>query len=238
MKLTAKMHNQAAVSFHDAIASRWEDEYKSPAFELRLTVISALTPGELRGQTWMDAGCGTGTISRWLAAERGASVLAIDGSANMLAHALGAEGVEYRKADVVCTGFPAASFDGIVCSSVLEYLVSPEAALKEFYRLLKPGGVLLASVPNRAMSVRIPLKLVYWLTRPLGRARCFTYLDHSKHSYSAVQFGDLLRRSGFDVERVVEYSRFVLPFGIPASRSGILIMALSRRLQPVRTTQG
>lgn len=223
------MHNQAAISFHDTLASRWEDEYKSKDFGARIAVISELIPAQLPGQKWMDAGCGTGTIARWLAAERGASVLAIDGSDNMLAHAAEAERVEYRQADIVCTGFPDESFDGIVCSSVLEYLVSPESTLKEFHRLLKPGGVLLASVPNGAMSVRIPLKLVYWLTRPLGKRRRVAYLDHSRHCYSGAQFSNLLGRTGFSAERMVEFGRFVLPLGIPASRSGILIMAFTRK---------
>jgi 2-polyprenyl-6-hydroxyphenyl methylase/3-demethylubiquinone-9 3-methyltransferase len=225
------MHNQAAISFHDTLASRWEDEYKSKAFAERIASISGLIPDTLQGQKWLDAGCGTGTISRWLVAERGAVVLAIDGSDGMLAHAPAAKGVEYRRADIIDTGLSSESLDGIVCSSVLEYLASPEAALREFHRLLKPGGVLLASVPNGAMSIRIPLNLVYWITRPLGSKRRVAYLDHSKHCYSAGQFEQTLRRSGFAVEQMVKFGRFVLPFGIPGSRSGILIMALSRKSQ-------
>jgi 2-polyprenyl-6-hydroxyphenyl methylase/3-demethylubiquinone-9 3-methyltransferase len=223
------MHNQAAVSFHDTLADRWEDEYKSKAFSERLAAISDLLPGQLRGQKWLDAGCGTGTIARWLAAERGAAVLALDGSENMLAHAAPSEGVEYRNADIVCTGLPAENFDGIITSSVIEYLDSPELALKEFHRLLKPGGFLLASVPNGAISIRVPLKSIYWMTRLCGKRRCFAYLDHSKHSYSTAEFGSVLRRIGFAVERMVEFGRFVAPFGMPVSRSGILLMALTRK---------
>jgi len=223
------VHNPAAVSFHDTLAGTWEEEYKSEAFGQRLAVIAELAPRKLHGQRWMDAGSGTGTISRWLAAERGASVVAIDGSRNMIAHATCADRVEYRVGDIVSTGLPDESFDGIVCSSVLEYLLSPESALKEFRRLLKPGGLLLVSVPNGALSVRLPLKLIYWLTRPLGKRRRVAYLDHSKHSYSTTQLEGTLSRGGFAVERMVKYGRFVLPFGIPASRSGILIMALTRK---------
>ncbi len=222
--------NQTAISFYDGLASRWEDEYKSDIFAVRLQVLSGLIPEDLHGQTWLDAGCGTGTISRWLAGERGASVFAIDGSDRMLSHAQPARGVEYRKADIMQTGLPDGSCDGIVCSSVLEYLPFPEAALQEFRRVLKPGAVLLASVPNRALSVQIPLMLIYWLTRPLRTRRRFAYLDHSKHSYSATQFSAALRSSGFAAERVVEYGRLALPFGITVSSAGTLFMALARKL--------
>jgi ubiquinone/menaquinone biosynthesis C-methylase UbiE len=223
------MENQSVISFHDALARQWEAKYKSPGFGVRLRVISELIAGDLRGQRWLDAGCGTGTISRWLAAERGASVLAVDGSDRMLAHASRAESVEYLKADIVRTGLPSATFDGIVCSSVLEYLPSPDLALKEFHRLLKANGTLVASVPNRAASVRVPLKLVYWLTRPLGKRRCLTYLDHSRHRYTATQFSLLLQRHGFASERMIEYGELELPFGVRVSISGILIMALTQK---------
>ena len=42
--------------------------------------------------------------------------------------------------------FPAKSFDVIVCSFGLAFLRCPEETLKEFYRLLKPGGSLVLSV--------------------------------------------------------------------------------------------
>jgi ubiquinone/menaquinone biosynthesis C-methylase UbiE len=223
------LDNRAAISFHDGLASCWENEYKSDIFRVRLQVLSSLIPAVLRGQTWLDAGCGTGTIARWLAAERGASVVAVDGSDKMLSHAVPAQGVEYRNADVVRTGLPDQSCDGVVCSSVLEYLPEPEVALKEFHRILKPGGFLLASVPNRALSVRIPLNLIYWLTRPLGARRRFAYLDHSKHSFSAEQFKAVLDRNGFVPERVINFGRLGLPFRIKVSSAGTLLMGMARK---------
>jgi glycosyltransferase involved in cell wall biosynthesis/SAM-dependent methyltransferase len=40
------------------------------------------------------------------------------------------------------------SFDGAVCIEVLEHLYDPKFAVMEMYRVLKPGGLLIASVPN------------------------------------------------------------------------------------------
>lgn len=42
---------------------------------------------------------------------------------------------------------PDASFDAILCTEVLEHIPYPNEAIKEFARLLKPGGVLLVTVP-------------------------------------------------------------------------------------------
>jgi len=40
-----------------------------------------------------------------------------------------------------------ASFDSAICTAVLEHLEEPELALRECYRVLKPGGVAIYSVP-------------------------------------------------------------------------------------------
>ena len=40
-----------------------------------------------------------------------------------------------------------ASFDSAICTAVLEHLEEPEQALAECYRLLKPGGSVIYSVP-------------------------------------------------------------------------------------------
>ena len=70
---------------------------------------------------------------------------------------------EFRQIKDICeTGLPDATFDGVVCSSVLEYVSDPRAALVELWRLLKPNGLLLVSVPNAHPIARWPT-----LTKPL-----------------------------------------------------------------------
>lgn len=41
-----------------------------------------------------------------------------------------------------------AYFDAVVCSEVFEHLYDPLAAAKEIYRVLRPGGVIVATVPH------------------------------------------------------------------------------------------
>lgn len=49
--------------------------------------------------------------------------------------------------DIIAIPEPNSSFDVILCSEVLEHLPDPLAALSEFQRLLKPGGILILTAP-------------------------------------------------------------------------------------------
>lgn len=60
-----------------------------------------------------------------------------------------------KKIDIVCdiTNIPQPdkSFDVILCSEVFEHLPDPLSALKEFSRLLKPGGILIVTAPFNSL---------------------------------------------------------------------------------------
>ena len=50
------------------------------------------------------------------------------------------------------------SFDVILCLDVLEHLVSPDKVVSYLHKLLVPGGIIIASIPNiRHISVLFPL---------------------------------------------------------------------------------
>lgn len=49
--------------------------------------------------------------------------------------------------DIAAIPRPDASFDAVLCSEVFEHLPEPLLALKEFSRLLKPGGTLIVTAP-------------------------------------------------------------------------------------------
>lgn len=51
---------------------------------------------------------------------------------------------------------PDASFDAILCSEVMEHLPHPNLAIKEFSRLLKPGGILLITAPFCSLTHQAP----------------------------------------------------------------------------------
>lgn len=203
------------VAYHGSLADGWERRYRKRSFQMRETVLEKALQGKnLAGTLWLDAGCGTGTLARCLAA-RGCSVLGVDAAPEMVAAAKQSLQPETRcdRLSFVCVSTIASlalddgSLDGILCSSVLEYLPDPRVCLTEFARVLKPGGMLLVSVPNRNSAARRLQLASHRLGSLLGQSWC-KFLDYSRHQYSRREFGRLLAQNGFKGERVV-------PFGGP-----------------------
>ncbi|GAA1483791.1 class I SAM-dependent methyltransferase [Brachybacterium fresconis] len=106
--------------------------------------------GEVHGRRVLDAGAGSGvTIEDLL--DGGASVVGIDGSAQMLrlARERVGDGAELIVADLGAPlPFDDGAFDDVVCSLTLHNLRDWDAPLTEFRRVLKPGGRLLLSVEH------------------------------------------------------------------------------------------
>ena len=96
----------------------------------------------------LDVGCGKGNFGEALKHSRQIEVwglepvtAAVAEAATKLDHVI--EGIFSPDADL-----PPASFDAIIFNDVLEHLLDPAAALRLAHTLLKPGGVVVASIPN------------------------------------------------------------------------------------------
>jgi ubiquinone/menaquinone biosynthesis C-methylase UbiE len=212
-----------AVYMHSLSAGQWESNYTKRAFSVRKGILQELlATSDISGQSWLDAGCGTGTLARLLAAEKGCRVLGVDASEEMIANCPPTPNTEFRHIGDICqTGLPDGAFDGVLCSSVLEYVSNPRVALTELRRVLKPNGLLVISVRNSDPIAWLPARSVYWLTRWLGPWRLCRYLDCSKHSFSESDFRSLLNRCGFRVEAIRSYGGVR---GVPVLGRGTLMM--------------
>jgi SAM-dependent methyltransferase len=83
--------------------------------------------------------------------------------------------------------FRAASFDGVFAGELIEHLAEPRRGLAEFRRVLRPGGTLILTTPNRRRLANV----VDGSERPLSP-------DHlSELSFDEVR--ELLRAEGFEV---------------------------------------
>jgi ubiquinone/menaquinone biosynthesis C-methylase UbiE len=224
-----------AVAYHRELAIGWDQRYKKPAFKARLRAFEECLAGhDLNGQDWLDAGCGSGTLARHLF-EAGANVLGVDAAEEMIALAREFTSPDVARLDVArldvarhdvarhdqrsrqlrfehiatIAKLPLAdqSLDGILCSSVLEYVPDPEACLAEFARVLRPRGLLIASVANRNSLARRAQVATHRLGRILQQRWC-AFLDYSHNEYTAASLRDFLKGHGFSTANVI-------PFGSP-----------------------
>jgi SAM-dependent methyltransferase len=97
----------------------------------------------------LDAGCGPGSITLGLAAAVAPGLVSgVDVDASALdaarksAREAACENAEFREASVFALPFESATFDAVFCHAVLQHLPEPAAALAEFARVLRPGGVI------------------------------------------------------------------------------------------------
>jgi SAM-dependent methyltransferase len=105
------------------------------------------------GRDVLDAGCGAGYGTALLHGGGARSTLGVDVSPHAIetARATAAAGARFEVGDIERLDVPDDSFDLITCFEVIEYVEHPELALDELRRVLRPGGVLLFSSPNRGV---------------------------------------------------------------------------------------
>ncbi len=199
-------HVTNAVSYHEKLAGGWSAAYAHGGFHRRLVFVDRLLRTVVEpGSIWLDAGCGSGVLTRRLVS-LGASGEALDAAPSMIRQAKEAAGREpqdsprfaYRLVDTIEQLDQASdTFDGVLCSSVIEYLDHPKAAMHELVRVLKPGGWLVVSLANRRSLVRRGQQLMRRLRPDKGDS----YLNVSTATFSHAEARTILADCGVKIER-------------------------------------
>ena len=151
----------------------------------------------------LDVGCGTGAILKQLGNPERNVGIDLAPEAISFCRERGLNNV--RQGDIHALPLPDASFDAVICSSVLyhQWVSDVEGAVREMRRVLRPGGVLLINVP------------------------AFSFL-HSAHDEAVMtarrfrkrEIRELLRKQNFRIRRLTYWTTFLFPLAVVARTLG------------------
>lgn len=198
---TVSAQDEIRKFFDDLSVGRNEKIQASPVIsyeqELRAQTVLGLLAVQ-SGERVLDIGCGNARdIAR--IAERGGEVAGVDISAGMVAAAkqelecMGMGGITLQVGDATSLDFPDASFDKVLCSEVIEHIPDAPQALREMRRVLRPGGSLVLSTPNKASWYGFER---YWIWERLLRRKWPHPCDEWRNMTEVIA---LLEQGGFRI---------------------------------------
>lgn len=126
------------------------DEMRGQLVEAEHIARYTWAAGFCEGGRVLDAGCGVGYGAELLSQAGASEVVGVDNSEAAIELARNAsDNVSYQVGDVRRLAFDDGAFDLVVCFEVIEHVDEPLLVLDELARVLRPGGMLLVSSPNR-----------------------------------------------------------------------------------------
>lgn len=115
-----------------------------------------------------------------------------------------------RKLDITDTKLPDAGYDVVIANHVLEHVPDDRRAMHELFRLLRPGGLAVLTVPinaTRHTTYENPAVIT-----AAGRQAHFSAPDHVR--YYGLDFVERLTEAGFQVETFRESPEAEVEYGL------------------------
>jgi SAM-dependent methyltransferase len=164
-------------------------------------VLGPVLRSRARGD-FLDAGCGTQPF-RALVEPQVDRYLTFDIEARV-------EGVDYIGDVEDMAAVPGESIDTLLCSEVLEHVPHPPRAIAEFARVLRPGGVLVVTVPFLARLHEEP----------------HDYFRYTRHGLRS-----LLVECGFEVDEITETGSLC---SFVAHQLSVALLGMTWHMGPLR----
>lgn len=182
-----------------------------------LKSMAELQAANLRpGEHVLDVACGTGVVTKLAAKRVGpeGAVSGLDPNPGMLAVARESVpshlSIDWYQAPAEDLPFPDESFDAVLCGMGVQFFSDREKGLREFHRVLVPGGRVVANVPGPEPP---PLEIMAdCLARHIGpEGASFVHRVFSLHDLADLR--ELATQAGFDD---VDVHSAVTPLNLPA----------------------
>lgn len=204
-KVTTKTSQQPFGEAYGGSAAENYERFFVPAISAPLAAElierAALRPGE----RVLDVACGTGVVTR-LAAERvgaAGTVTGVDMNPGMLAVARSITtpgmSIEWYEATAEALPLPDEAFDVVLCQISLQLFEDRLAALRDMWRVLRPGGRVVLNVPGAIEPIFVVMAEA--LARHINPELAgFVHRVFSLHDADELQ--RLMSRAGFREVRV------------------------------------
>lgn len=179
--------------------AEWAESYDEPGNDtiaLEEPVVRSLLD-EFPAGLILDAGCGTGRHTGYLAAA-GHNVVGVDASEQMLRRARSQlPQVAFEQGELTALPLPDGAVSAAVCALTLSHLPDLAPSVGELARALRPGGRLVISNPHPFATGILNWRAVY--TTPDGERREIPEYPHLHGDYISA-FG----AAGLRVRRLIE----------------------------------
>lgn len=198
-------HGKRLKDLGAARAWNWESPAGKVRFQRRVKMLTAHITKDMNV---LEIGCGIGLFSKEFANTQ-AKITAIDISPDLLDVArqtVSSGNIHFQIENAYRLSFADQTFDTVVGSSVIHHL-EVDAALKEFFRVLKPGGKIAFTEPNF-------LNPHIFLERKVPFLRKFFHLSPNETAFIRWELKKRLLATGFQNIHISPFD-FLYPY-IPA----------------------